>query len=160
MAEIKQRIRVGLRKFMAQVEKEELPKRITKASVEAAGKNLVESMRDLISKGISPIRGQGRYPAYLNPKKYPGKKKPQRPVNLFLTGQQLKSLKARAIRAGKGWAMELGYFNEEASVKEKGHKEGAGGQPRRPTLPERTSDFAITLQKELQNFLVRYLQRK
>ncbi len=107
-----------------------------KKTAQKAGNAAIREAKRLISKGISPIRGSGSFPAYINPSKYPGKKKPHSPVNLFLTGQQLRSLIAKAVRRRKTWAFTFGYLNSpKARKKESGHKDGVNGQPSRPTIP-------------------------
>ena len=173
-------------------------------------------MLEMISKGISPIEGKGRFPEYKNvtlakrrkagnrelrkqmrvnrnlikqSKKlgvggnfartvrkenrelrksrisetlrgYPydtkeyrqGSKRP-RPVNLFLTGDFLKAL-AIAVRTVANKAqIEIGWWDPKQAVKEKGHREGAGGQPKRPTLPRGAERWAQTIQLDIMKIL-------
>ena len=174
---------------------------------------VIKGMLDLISKGISPIEGNGRFPAYkwaafrnalkkekssinkalkqnkkalfkfrrmnqrqllvaqkeMNRKslgssgqgypfsvqdKYPGKK--PRPVNLFLSGAFLSSLKANITGAAGNVGIEIGFFpgskdaeGVEAYLKEQGHREGANTQPERPIIPIGTEDFAQTIQNSI-----------
>lgn len=82
---------------------------------------------------------------------YPNKK--VRPVNLNLSGEMMKALSAKTRSTSRGVAAVVGYFpgegrtplpkgstkeklNADAATKEKGHREGAGGQPSRPTIPQ------------------------
>ncbi len=77
-----------------------------------AAEEVLEEMRDMIVKGISPIRGRGRFPAYLHAgkkgkypanqkNKYPTKR--QRPVNLLLSGDFLRALTYRIYPAKFGF---------------------------------------------------------
>lgn len=125
---------------------------LNRDEAETIGRMVVEAMKGLISKGISPVRGgeaKTKFPAYINPKKYPGKKKPRTPVNLHLKGDFLEALKYRVVERAFGWAVELGYFDSKQAVKEKGHREGANGQPHRPTIPIATNDerFAASVEQ-------------
>lgn len=137
------------------------------------GERIREEMLDDVSKGISPIKGQGRFPAYkwagkaneirkrareikdtgkrkqlrtdadkLTSNKYPftaeakrqGKK--PRPVNLELTGDFLKSLLVWFTGTGNKRSVHVGFKNNLSILKEKGHREGANGQPERPMIPQ------------------------
>lgn len=116
------------------------------------GEQVVDKMKDLISKGISPIEGKGRFPGYLRagekgryPDRYAHLGKRARPVNLKLTGEFLASLKAEGNKA----EIEIGYFEADQAVKEQGHREGVHGQPKRPTIPvgNENENFTQTIQQ-------------
>ena len=96
---------------------------ITKEDASEIGKQVITEMKDQISKGISPILGQGRFPAYKNPDKYPGKRKPKRPVNLKLSGNFLYDLTYREVKSKNGYATEIFYGSKESDLKESGHAE-------------------------------------
>lgn len=120
---------------------------------ESVGRRVVSSMKDLIAKGISPIRGNGRFPAYKDPTKYPGKKKAPRPVNLFLSGDFMDSLSNKSIRSGDGYNAEIFYKGRESQLKEKGHREGANGQRERPTIPEGSEEIAKSIEVEINEMI-------
>jgi hypothetical protein len=109
--------------------------KVEKETAREVGEAVVKEMLDQIGKGVSPIRGEGRFPRYKNPKKYPADQKPKSPVNLKLTGQMLDSLKFSVYSTRTGFGTEIQYSNQEAKLKEKGHRDGANGQPKRPTIP-------------------------
>lgn len=127
------------------------------------GEEVVITMKEMISKGISPIREVGRFPAYKHQRvkgKYPANQKnnypdkKQRPVNLTLSGEFLSALSSRIIKNNaKGkFPVEVGYILKNkgkvsASKKEEGHREGVNGQPKRPTIPQGDEQFAAKLQK-------------
>jgi hypothetical protein len=123
---------------------------IDKKTATRIGIGVTSKMLDFISKGISPIQGAGRFPAYKNPKKYPGDLKAKRPVNLYLSGDFLKSLDYREIKTSSGYATEIFYIGEE-SKKEQGHREGAHGQPKRPTIPQGREEFVVAIQRIITN---------
>lgn len=136
---------------------------IKKTHVNQIGKEVVKEMKDLISKGISPIRGKERFPAYKRAedksgypnnvgKRFPGKKK--RPVNLTLSGDMLNALIFRAIGSGENISIEVGYFDEAEALKEKGHREGTNGQPKRPTIPQGNEQFTVGIQTIAEDILV------
>ena len=101
----------------------------------------VIEMKDRIQRGQSPIKGRGRFPAYKNPKKYPGKRKPKRPVNLYLSGVFLKALRGIGYRVGQEIYVRIGFSDSLNAEKERGHREGANGQPKRPIIPEGNETF-------------------
>ena len=119
------------------------------------GEYVTQEMRGMISKGISPIGGVGRFPGYKasyvsamknEPLKSLGKK--QRPVNLTLTGEFLRSLSYRVEQTrDHGKAIIVGYFIEPSISKELGHATGANSQLIRGTIPDAGSDFAVTIQR-------------
>lgn len=136
---------------------QDIPKKAINQSVaRQTGTAMLAEMKDLISKGISPIEGKGRfqgykragdpkgYPAKLR-KKYPGKK--NRPVNLKLSGDFLKDLTFRVSGRAGTTAIEVGYYTPSEAIKEEGHRDGANGQPSRPTIPEGKEQFAISIQE-------------
>lgn len=126
----------GVQKVLA-----ELGRGLTKDEAQQIGDLAVSAMKGMISQGLSPIRGGDdattRLRSYLDPKKYPGKRKPRTPVNLFLTGKMLADLKAVPVQGSKGWLAEIGYRSEKEQLKEKGHRIGSdkARTKKRPTIP-------------------------
>lgn len=116
---------------------------INAATANRIGEAVTKEVRDQISKGISPIKGNGRFPRYKNPKRYPGDKKPRTPVNLNLSGAFMDSLTYKVYDARTGKGTEIFYNGEDSNGvsnqdKEQGHRDGANGQPKRPTLPSKS----------------------
>ena len=68
---------------------------VTTAFAEKLGTMVVEESKKMIRAGISPVKGVGRFVGYKDPEKYPGTRKPARPVNLTLTGEMVDSLSFR-----------------------------------------------------------------
>jgi hypothetical protein len=123
----------------------ELKKPIDKATAEAVGDAIVSGMLEKMARGQSPIKGYGPFPAYKDPKKYPGDRKPKRPVNLYLDGDFWNSLTRKAKRGTTGYDTVIFYQGKENDKKEQGHREGANGQPKRPTLPRGNQTFAESI---------------
>ena len=158
--------------------------------------DVIKEMKDMIAKGISPIKEKGRFPEYkgvtktrvaksqaktkgekeavkkAQKKAYPysvqskfPEKKP-RPVNLELTGSMLSNLVFKLRHTLKGWMPEVGYFDEESVKKEQGHREGANGQPQRPTIPDQKEDerFAARIEmifrRHIKNAVDKFLENK
>jgi len=121
---------------------EQLKAPIDKETAKATANQIVIEMKNLISKGISTVRGAGlasRMPRYKNPDKYPGKRKNKRPVNLYLTGHMLSNLQSWFEKSKNGFNSWIGYKNKFAGDKERGHAEGVNSQPKRPTIPDTQS---------------------
>jgi len=125
---------------------------------------------DLVSKGISPIEGNGRFEAYKPKDKnkrypetvkgdYPAKRR--RPVNLGLSGKFLRALKAFPKTVN---IISIGFFSEYGETLEQGHREGANGQAKRPILPTEsgesfTNQIRAVILKEYREAIQRYLKR-
>lgn len=128
-------------------------KALSNNDLQKIGNEVVKEMKEFISGGISPIQGKGRFPGYKDPKKYPANqrknypRKRARPVNLELSGDFLKSLSSKPISGGNP-KIEIGYSTSE-SIKEQGHRDGANGQPKRPTIPEGTEKFNKSIEKNI-----------
>jgi hypothetical protein len=161
---------------------------------DAIGFTVRARMLDLISKGISPILGAGRFPEYKSvtqarvarnvarsarargkgasakasllraktaqkkakqgypysvQKKYPGKK--PRPVNLFLSGAFLSALTYLTKEKSDGKiSVTIGFDDPDQAIKEKGHREGANGQRKRPIIPRQsTESFNQTIRLDI-----------
>lgn len=134
---VKQR---GLREFVKELEK--LERNIMDRKTAAlAGRTTVREMKRLILGGFSPIQGPGirrNFAPYKNPTRYPGSRKPHSPVNLKLTGEFLKDLTFNTKSVKSGYAPVIFYNSTDSQKKEQGHREGARGQPKRPTIPTRS----------------------
>ncbi len=191
-----------------------LAKGINKETAEAIGDAVIEEMKSMVAKGISPIEGEGRFPEYKavteirglkefkkkSPKssrsredagrlirartsrgypysvqdKFPGKK--PRPVNLTLSGKFLSKLKKFISgQAGQKIKIEVGFAddkvrsgtsNKYVSVidMEKGHREGANGQLKRPIIPERNENFErriqVAIEKSFATALAKYYRSR
>jgi hypothetical protein len=121
-------------------------KRLKKREMDFVARAIIFEMKQNISKGISPITGK-RFPAYKNPARYPGDQKPQRPVNLYLTGDFLDNL-AYKIELGTKPKVLIGFWDQESILKEKGHREGANTQPKRPIIPIGGETFSKRLLRQ------------
>jgi hypothetical protein len=122
---------------------DELAKGLTQAESTKIGKQTIDAMKRMIAIGLSPITGRGRFPGYKNKDKYPGKRKPHRPVNLYLSGDFLNSLDSKNVRTSKGYQPSIGFRNEKSRKKEEGHRIGWNGQPERPVIPSAAQNETI-----------------
>lgn len=131
-------------------------KPIDDVTAKSVGIDVVEAIKDTVSRGVSPIDKEGKFPRYKNPKRYPGGLKPISPVNLKLSGDFLNALTHRIVPSEFGKGTEI-FFTNNQEVKERGHRNGANGQPERPMLPtERGEDFIRQIRKIYQDY---YRQR-
>lgn len=147
-------------------------KSLKQSELKEIGEAVCDEIRTVTAKGISPIKTVGRFAAYkwaakkslkrksgskgksLNREfqnkypfnvrdKYPQKR--ERPVNLRLSGEFMKALKAKVISG----VLEIGYFDELFAKYESGHREGVNGQPKRPTIPQDSEQFSDTIYRRL-----------
>lgn len=139
----------------------DLNKSVTLKANQAIKEEFKKKFLNLISKGISPIEGNGRFPAYKDKKKYPGKKKPPRPVNLKLSGKFLRGFKVvlKSINI-----IEYGFFSKYGDDLESGHREGQNKQAKRPTIPKSNEKLAKSLEllilKIYRQYVNEYLRKK
>ncbi len=135
---------------------DELRKELNGLSIQREiGKTVVEEVKDFTSKGISAAEGDGRFrfQKYKDPKKYPGDKKPSRPVNLSLTGQMLDALE-HWITAGR---LFIGYRTK--NVKAEAHNFGTEHMPVRRFLPvQEGSKFNLTIMKKIRDIYIRRIE--
>ena len=138
---------------------------ITQKDAKKMGTAVIREMKRLISRGVSPIRGKGKFPPYKKPERYPGKRKSKTPVNLKLSGKFLKDLKAKPKpqKKSRGYTAEIGYRDPDQQIKEEGHRKGGSPgkrQPKRPTIPTQSGEqFAQRIQDVYLRFILK-LQRK
>lgn len=155
-------------------------------NLRAIGTAVVEKMKEQISRGISPIKENGRFPAYkwvgkiqtirkslgtkasrkivrdVKQTRYPYSMmaefpdKRVRPVNLKLSGAFIDSLRARV--ASK--QIEISFSDPLSNKKELGHREGVGGQPKRPILPNDSENLNGSIFRALLDSLDKVLKRK
>lgn len=122
-------------------------------------KACIAEMKNLISSGISPIRGgavNGKFPKYLDKDKYPGKFKDSTPVNLKLSGDFLSNLTFRVEEKGRnGKKAIIGFFDSESQDKEAGHRAGSDKKKtkRRPIIPVGREKLAVKVENTLISIL-------
>lgn len=109
--------------FLRKMEKaiktiEDLPRRIGGQTARLVGDSVVRNMKNLITNGTSPIKGQGRYKPYT--KAYADRKGVnRRDVDLTLSGEMLKSLRAKPDSFGGstvGYMTRIGRERNEYNV--------------------------------------------
>lgn len=127
----------------------------TQKDADRLGKDVIKSMKELIGSGVSPIAGK-KFPGYkdsykaaIKGNRYDGLGKYVTPVNLKLTGEFLKNLTFRVLDSGPNKVPEVGFFDNESQLKEKGHREGANSQKKRPIIPQGDERVAQTIKKTL-----------
>lgn len=120
---------------------------LPRTTLQRIGNSVVSQMKTFISRGISPIRGQRRFPAYKPSYQNAIKKgylkfdKRVRPVNLRLSGDFLSDLRATVLAK----SIEIGYRSQKSVEKEFGHRVGANSQRKRPTIPTGREQFNATI---------------
>lgn len=130
-----------------------LQKTVSPAFVKTVNTEIVEEIKRKISIGSSPV--SGRFVAYTNPKRYPGKKKPAKPVNLYLSGVMLSWLKAF-----KQSTMTLGIGIPSSAPKEVkaralANNVGTKTIPARRFIPIKGETFALGILRKLNQIYTR-----
>jgi hypothetical protein len=138
---------------------EDIPDAITQSDASTMGNECVSEMKKLISSGQSPIVGFGNFPAYRGSyrdriKKGQIRGKSLQPVNLYLSGKFMSALDARPVKLDRGYGFTIGYRDSNSQAKERGHREGANNQAVRPTIPQKTEQFA----KSIRDIYIRLMQ--
>lgn len=128
--------------------------RATRTDLSSMGRLVVREMKSMISKGQSPISGDGRFLAYkpsykkaIKRGKGPFKTKRPSPVNLKLTGAFLKALTFKLRRGARFPTLRIGFFKKSEILKELGHRKGTNKQHKRPVVPNKKEKFARPIQK-------------
>lgn len=131
------------------------------AIVNEIGKTIVETSIDAMSKGLSLVKGQGRFVGYKKPDKYPGKKKNKRPVNLKLTGDLYKSLSFERKKNEISYGLLKGKTVGDADIYGPVHN---ADDPRRPDIPTRRfipsrqgEEFIVTIMVKLRDIIAKRL---
>lgn len=152
-------------------------KKMSKQELMQVGEEILEQILDDVSKGVSPIKGRGRFPRYKDTDKYPGDKnsetrkkfpnKRSRPVNLWLSGDFLSNLEAftksnwrKDIFGRLGYSLFVGFRDQLSKLKEKGHRDGVNGQPERPIIPEGNEEFSKKYLLRLKDGIAKVLNKK
>lgn len=141
-----------------ELEKQVNLKKLKRNQLQKAGDAMVDAIKDRIAKGRSPIAPSRFFKKYIKPKRYPGKRKPKTPVNLELSGKFLKSLKA-IVSMGEKPRIRVGFNSKKSILKEKGHREGANGQEKRPIIPTKNEQFGRKIQEEFLNSVQKILKK-
>jgi len=154
--------KIDLRQFNILIENASKRARLNASrSIASSLKNKILS---LISKGISPIEGNGRFKSYKpstkKRKRYPDTVKSdfpdkrRRPVNLELSGKFLRALKVFPKSLN---IITFGFFSEYGETLELGHREGANTQAKRPIIPDFSKGEALA--KSIQADILKSLKQ-
>lgn len=118
--------------------------RFQRTALNALNKPLQREIVSTISKGISPVLGQGKYTKYSDSYKKAIKKgrlsrfsKRRSPVNLRLSGQMLSSIFGKK----EGRKLVIGFKDKKAQW----HNDGEGNLPRRAMLPQDNETFSRSI---------------
>lgn len=134
----------------------DINKLVTKKFQKDLGTAIVKKAKQFISRGISPVKGFGRYKGYAIDRGVPGgypdgvPGKANRPVNLKLSGDMLKALKFKNVENG----VTIGFSdNTNAKILDRveAHNDGTlEGQnvPQRKMIPDNKGEkWNVTITK-------------
>lgn len=138
---VKVNVRLDVRKHLKELNRPQTLKEI--------GDAVVDSMKETINSGLSPVKGEGRFEAYSGAndrRKYPFNVQKQypnktlRPVNLTLSGHMLNALSAEP----SGGKITIGIGGKEAEKAQR-HQLGddKSNLPRRRFIPAQSGEQFI-----------------
>lgn len=118
------------------------------ATAKAIGGTVVDTAKELIASGQSPVRGEGRFERYKNREKYPGKLKNASPVNLELSGDMLRGYGYE--RKGKN-DIVVGMVKGSSKVKEIAsyHNDGTPTIAQRQIVPKEGQEWSPTIMRAI-----------
>jgi hypothetical protein len=161
MAKTKVTVNLPIRKQLEEI--------YSNANLSKVGEFIVEETKEFISKGVSPVLGEGKFEAYSGVRnrtgsgsrkssqsnnrypynvrrKHPDKK--ASPVNLKLTGKMLSELKFRPQKQ----SVKVGFFDADMAKRAGTHNEGDPKKfiPRRHFLPTGSGEeFVVSIKRGL-----------
>lgn len=128
------------------------PRAFGRDDAKAMAEEVLDEMQSLIAKGISPVRGEGRFTGYSE--SYPSKwhqrtyGKKKRPVNLRLSGDMLSNLTYKIVKVGSRSAVEIFFKSAKSSGQKLSPEEKfQKNQKTRPLLPTSGKGFALSIQE-------------
>ena len=109
----------------------------------ALGEALITEVRDHVARGVSPVKGFGKFPAYS--KAYAAKKGSKR-VNLELTEAMLNDIEFKRRRTGIAFGIFGGLSEKKAETHNAGTQQN-NGPPARPFIPIKRNTFKRTVMR-------------
>lgn len=126
------------------------------ATAKQLGETIISESRRFIAVGTSPVLGERRYPAYKNEDRYPGDRKPRRPVNLELTGEMLDSLQYQTRENGIRYGILSA--SDEVKTRAKANNEGTQHVPARPFIPDKPGQqFNLSIMTKIKDIVSKRL---
>lgn len=121
-------------------------------TLRALTKNLPKGRRKAAREKLDALK-RSKYP-YNVQKEFPNKR--ERPVNLYLGGEFLDDLEPTPTRNG----VSIGFSSKLSQEKERGHREGANGQPERPIIPQGREQFSPSIYRRIVDIVQKIVQKK
>ncbi len=135
-----------------------IEKFVTPGFAEEVGSAVVSEARELIAAGISPVRGEGRFERYKDRKKYPGKLKDARPVNLYLSGEMLDDGFGFRQKGEKSIEVGMVKGSEERKKIASYHMDGTPTMAARPFVPQEGQEWAVSIMRKIADLFQKRLQ--
>lgn len=131
------------------------------------GSAIVEQVKDQLSKGISPVKEEGRFAGYkksyvdaIQKGRYPGKS--VRPVNLKLSGDLINSLDYTARGLKNAIEVKINFYGQED--KEDWLRSNPTHAASRKALPRGSEGFNVSIQKTIKDlvneFIINLLKKR
>lgn len=129
-----------------------------KKTAQALGETVDTAVQDLLSKGLSPVRGERRLEKYKNEDRYPGNLKPKRPVNLYLSGEMRSWLKHKQKDR---LTVTYGFLEgtpRDVLARADRHQHGSPSTAARPMIPETGQEWAVSIVRAIKEVVSTRLQ--
>jgi len=117
--------------------------------------SIIPEIKNTILAGVSPVKGNRRFAAYKDKVKYPGIRKPSRPVNLKLTGAMLNEytseiVDSKTVRLGisKNASEEIKTYAEANNV-------GTEHIKARRFVPLRGESYNVTIMRKIKDLFAK-----
>lgn len=138
---------------------------LSRATLTEMGTAAIKEIKSNVERGSSPIKGNGKFPAYKPSYKkaiergyYREFGKAVEPVNLTLSGKFLQDLRKVTPRSGDA-SVEVGFATQYGKKLEDGHRRGVKGQRKRPIIPKRGEQFKNPIVRLVKNIALKAIKK-
>ncbi len=149
MAKVKTTVNFAIKGYMDQF--------MDQTTVNKLGETVVEEIKDQVSQGFSPTRGEGRYQGYSESysKSIKGGRprgKTVRPVNLKASNSNTMMDELDYKQNGNKNVVSVGFLkgSKKAEIA-RYHNEGTDNMPKRQIIPEGNQEFTQTIMRAIKD---------
>lgn len=140
-----------------------LERKITKNLVDGPfiselNQKVITEIKRFMLAGISPVKGKRRFEKYKDKDKYPGDRKPSRPVNLKLSGD----MQSELVAAKKDSGFYLGIStlaSNKIKTYAKANNLGEGNIPERRFIPVSGEVFNVSIMRQIKDIIARRVSK-
>lgn len=116
---------------------------------------VIPEVKRFMAAGLSPVQGKPRFVQYKDKFKYPGKRKPSRPVNLKLSGD-LYSVYVAAKKTSHSFFMGISSLaSDKIKTYAKANNLGTDELSERRFIPIGGETYKVTIMRMIKNLIAR-----